>query len=136
MTLSNTAICLVLSTLLVVPAEAKKGQSDKADKSERAEKSDKSNKPNKSAKARKNYGSTKPKALPAGLKKKLERGETLPPGWQTKLAAGQVIGTAILSNADSISPVAEDGSVLVDIQGIKLKIDRESNQLLELLTDQ
>ena len=31
------------------------------------------------------------KELPSGLQKKLERGGTLPPGWQDKLAKGQIV---------------------------------------------
>jgi len=122
MKLTNTLLCLVLSTTFITPAAAKKEKTERADKAQ------------KSVTAKQGYGSTKPKSLPAGLKKKLQRGESLPPGWQMKLTAGQIIDDEMLFHADSVSNLAEDGSVIVDFQGVKLKINKKSRQLLELLT--
>jgi hypothetical protein len=39
----------------------------------------------------KNKQKGKKKALPPGLKKKVERGGELPPGWQKKVAKGEVL---------------------------------------------
>ena len=49
---------------------------------------------------RDNYrGKGKPKKLPPGLRKKLDRGGQLPPGWQMKVDRGEVIDDDIYRNA-------------------------------------
>jgi len=44
----------------------------------------------------------KDKHLPYGLQKKLERGGQLPPGWQTKVARGEVLDDDILRHSERI----------------------------------
>jgi len=44
----------------------------------------------------------KSKKLPYGLQKKLDRGGQLPPGWQTKVARGEVLDADILRHSERI----------------------------------
>ncbi len=44
----------------------------------------------------------KSKKMPYGLQKKLERGGQLPPGWQTKVARGEVLNADILRHSERI----------------------------------
>ena len=50
----------------------------------------------------KNNKKNKDKHLPFGLQKKLERGGQLPPGWQTKVARGEVLDDDILRHSERI----------------------------------
>ncbi|MEW4981577.1 MAG: hypothetical protein AB1Y26_12175 [Cycloclasticus sp.] len=62
----------------------------RADVAKRSNKKDKKKQKNKS------------KNMPYGLQKKLERGGQLPPGWQTKVARGEVLDADILRHSERI----------------------------------
>lgn len=47
-------------------------------------------------------GNNKQKNLPYGLQKKLQRGGELPPGWQTKVARGEVLDDEILRHSERL----------------------------------
>lgn len=50
----------------------------------------------------------KPKNLPPGLRKKLERGGDLPPGWQRKLERGEVVDREVRAQAHSVPDALVD----------------------------
>lgn len=83
-------------------------------------------------------GGKKPKKLPPGLRKKLERGGELPPGWQKKFARGEVVsddvwaqrqylpgrvsgdlrvipGTEVIQVGDRVARVLTDTREILDI---------------------
>lgn len=58
---------------------------------------------NESKKHSSEYNSSKPKELPRGLQKKLQRDNQLPPGWQKKLIVGQKLDPIFLEQAIIVS---------------------------------
>ncbi len=51
----------------------------------------------------------KPKKLPPGLKKKLERGGELPPGWQRKFERGEVVSDEVWAQSRALPSSVLDG---------------------------
>jgi hypothetical protein len=65
--------------------------------------------------AQQGKGKNKQKRIPPGLQKKLERGGQLPPGWQNKVAVGEVLDNDLYSRSE---PLPDDlDSVLGRVAG-------------------
>lgn len=65
------------------------------------------------------------KPLPRGLAKKAERGQQLPPGWQKKIAAGQVIDRDLYTETEKLPSDLEqvlDQSIGVEHRRIGTKV--------------
>ena len=65
------------------------------------------------------------KNLPAGLEKKAERGKSLPPGWQKKIVAGQILERELYNETDELPSDLEqvlDQSVGVEHRRIGTKV--------------
>ncbi|BBB26647.1 conserved hypothetical protein [Amphritea japonica ATCC BAA-1530] len=60
-------------------------------------------------------GKKKEKRIPPGLQKKLERGGELPPGWQNKVAVGEVLDSDLYSRSEPLPDELE--SVLGRVAG-------------------
>lgn len=77
----------------------------------------------------------KQKELPSGLEKKLERGGTLPPGWQNKLAKGQIIDQNILGNGSIVTgkyPRIKNTEVY-EVENKIFRIHRDTKEILDIL---
>lgn len=59
-------------------------------------------------------GKDKPRSLPRGLQKKLDRGGELPPGWQKKVASGQVLDEELYSQSEELP---NDLDIILDRAG-------------------
>ncbi len=81
----------------------------------------------------------KKKSLPHGLAKKLARGGTLPPGWQMKVARGEVMDYEAYNNANPLpekllrrlSSIPE-GTVLLLVGNKIVKVIEASRKIVDL----
>jgi hypothetical protein len=72
----------------------------------------------------------KKEALPPGLQKNAERGKPLPPGWQKKLAVGDVLDEDIYARGKVVVPVGEDGSISIEVEGTRLRLNARTRTIL------
>jgi len=82
----------------------------------------------------------KQKALPPGLKKKIERGGQLPPGWQKKVARGEVLDKDLyLASKGLPQDVLEqlrnnpDGTTIRQIDDTIVRVIESTNVILDVL---
>lgn len=71
-------------------------------------------------------------ALPPGLQKNVERGKPLPPGWQKKLHVGDVLDADIYARGKVVVPVGNDGVVVVDVEGTRLRLEARTRKILHI----
>lgn len=76
----------LIAALLSTGAYAKKSEEEKKQKKNSSQ-----------------YSSSKPKELPRGLQKKLQRDKQLPAGWQKKLIVGQPLDPLLIEEAIIVS---------------------------------
>jgi hypothetical protein len=81
----------------------------------------------------------KSKGVPKGLQKKAARGGDLPPGWQNKVAEGEVLAPEIYRHASPIPaelarklPPAPDGTVLVKVEGKVIRLYEATRTILDV----
>ncbi|MGD2117965.1 MAG: hypothetical protein PVG66_06385 [Chromatiales bacterium] len=84
----------------------------------------------------------KQKALPPGLRKKLERGGSLPPGWQKKLARGEVLDAGLYAQSEPLPrmilerlPPAPDGTSIRHIEDRVVRILNATDVILDVLSE-
>lgn len=77
----------------------------------------------------KGKGKNKQKSIPPGLQKKLERGGQLPPGWQNKVAVGEVLDKDLYSRSEPLPD--ELDSVLGRVVGEEHR--RIGNKVIKVL---
>ena len=75
----------------------------------------------------------KNKPLPQGLQMKLERGGSLPPGWQKKLVKGQVLEEPIYKQSEVVIPIDSEGMLTVRIEGKLIKIIEATREIIEIV---
>lgn len=78
------------------------------------------------------YGKGNEKPLPPGLAMKQARGGELPPGWQKKLAKGDVLDDEIYSAGKVVVPVGKDGSITIEVDGTRLRVNVETRTILDI----
>ena len=71
--------------------------------------------------------------LPPGLEKRQAQGKPLPPGWQKKLAVGDVLEPAIYARGSITVPLAGDGSITIEVEGVSIKLDQPTLKILAIL---
>jgi hypothetical protein len=82
----------------------------------------------------------KQKALPAGLKKKVELGGELPPGWQKKVARGEVLDNDLYLTSKGLPqdvldqlPNSPDGTIIRQIDDTIVRVRETTNVILDVL---
>lgn len=73
------------------------------------------------------------KPLPSGLQKKLDRGGTLPPGWERRLVRGQVMEESIYRESEIVIPVDRDGLLTVRVEGKLIKLIEATREIIEVV---
>jgi hypothetical protein len=74
----------------------------------------------------------KNKPLPQGLQMKLDRGGSLPPGWQKKLAKGEVLEESVYNHGVVVIPIDSDGMLTVRIEGKLIKLIEATREIVEI----
>jgi len=82
----------------------------------------------------------KQKALPPGLKKKIERGGQLPPGWQKKVARGEVLDKDLYLASKGLPqdvldqlPNNPEGTIIRQIDDTIVRVMETTNVILDVL---
>lgn len=81
----------------------------------------------------------KQKALPPGLKKKIERGGQLPPGWQKKVARGEVLDKDLYIASKGVPQDIldqlnnPDGTIIRQIDDTIVRVKETTNVILDVL---
>lgn len=93
-----------------------------------------------SAYAKNDHNSDKPKHLPPGLEKKLERTGELPPGWQKKLRKGEVLDLDLYElgkrnrfKYENAYLKPEVGTEILRIENRIIRIRKDTREILEIL---
>lgn len=73
------------------------------------------------------------KQLPQGLQKKLERGGSLPPGWQHKLVRGEILAEPVYSHSRVVIPVDDEGLLTVRVEGKLIKLIEATREIVEIV---
>ena len=81
--------------------------------------------------AKKEKGENKP--LPQGLQMKLDRGGSLPPGWQKKLVKGEVLGEPIYNHSKVVIPIDSEGMLTVRVEGKLIKLIEATREIVEIV---
>lgn len=74
----------------------------------------------------------KEKSLPQGLQMKLDRGGTLPPGWQKKLVKGDILERPIYNHSEIVIPVDSEGLLTVRVEGKLIKLIEATREIVEI----
>ena len=81
----------------------------------------------------------KPKKLPHGLQKKLDRGEPLPPGWEKKLKKGEIVPVEIYQHCEPLPrevtvqlPPQPPGTILITIGGKVARLLAATREILDV----
>ena len=64
----------------------------------------------------------KEKSLPQGLQMTLDRGGTLPPGWERKLVRGETLEERNYRHSEIVIPVDSDGLLTVRVEGKLIRL--------------
>ena len=75
----------------------------------------------------------KQKTLPQGLQMKLDRGASLPPGWERKVARGEVLEESLFDKGEIVIPVGPDGLLTVRIEGKLIKLVEATREIIEVV---
>lgn len=75
----------------------------------------------------------KDKPLPQGLQMKLDRGGSLPPGWQKKLVKGEVLEEPVYNHSEVVIPIDSRGMITVRIEGKLIKIIEATREIVEIV---
>ncbi len=73
------------------------------------------------------------KPLPQGLQMKLERGGSLPPGWQRKLVRGEVLDESIYRQGEIVIPVDDRGLLTVRIEGKLIRLVEATREIIDIV---
>jgi len=75
----------------------------------------------------------KDKQLPQGLQMKLDRGGSLPPGWQKKLVRGEILGEPIYSHSEIVIPLDSNGLLTVRVEGKLIQLIEATREIVEIV---
>lgn len=75
----------------------------------------------------------KQKPLPRGLQMKLDRGGSLPPGWERKVVRGEVLDESLLEQSEIAVPVDSDGLLTVRIGGKLIKVIEATREIIDVV---
>ncbi len=84
-------------------------------------------------------GGKKPKKLPPGLRKKVERGGELPPGWQKKFARGEVVSDDVWAQRHGLpDAVLRDihhvpGTEVIQVGDRVARVLTETREILDII---
>ena len=63
---------------------------------------------------------------------KLDRDGSLPPGWQKKLAKGEVLEESVYNHGVVVIPIDYDGMLTVRIEGKLIKLIEATREIVEI----
>ena len=63
---------------------------------------------------------------------KLDRGGSLPPGWQKKLAKGEVLEESVFNHGVVVIPIDSDGMLTVRVEGKLIKLIEATREIVEI----
>lgn len=75
----------------------------------------------------------KHKQLPQGLQMKLDRGGSLPPGWQRKLVRGEILAEPIYSHSEIVIPVDSEGLLTVRVEGKLIRLIQATREIIDIV---
>jgi hypothetical protein len=75
----------------------------------------------------------KDKQLPQGLQMKLDRGGSLPPGWQRELVKGEIMGEPIYSHSEVVIPLDSKGLLTVRVEGKLIQLVEATREIIEIV---
>ena len=75
----------------------------------------------------------KPRLLPGGLQKKVEKGQPLPPGWEKKLKVGGRLDNAIYQQGDIVLPLDSKGLLTIRLEGKLVRLVQATREIVEIL---
>jgi hypothetical protein len=75
----------------------------------------------------------KNKPLPKGLQMKLDRGGSLPPGWQKKLVKGEILERPIYNHSEVVIPLDSEGMLTVRVEGKLIRLIEATREIVEIL---
>ena len=73
------------------------------------------------------------KKNPPGLQKNAETGKPLPPGWQKKLAKGEVLDKEIYQQRKIVVPIDSNGLITVSIEDKLIRLFEATREVVEVL---
>ena len=71
--------------------------------------------------------------LPRGLQMKLERGGSLPPGWERKLVRGETLEENVYHQSEIVIPVDSDGLLTVRIEGKLIRLVEATREIIDIV---
>ena len=75
----------------------------------------------------------KNKQLPQGLQMKVDRGGSLPPGWQKKLAKGEVLEESVYNHSVLVIPLDSKGLLTVRVEGKLIQLVEATREIIEIV---
>lgn len=75
----------------------------------------------------------KQKSLPQGLQMKLDRGGSLPPGWERKLRPGTVLEEPLYQHSEIVIPVDTRGLLTVRIEGKLIRLVEATREIIDIV---
>ena len=75
----------------------------------------------------------KDKLLPQGLQMKVDRGGSLPPGWQKKLAKGEVLEELVYNHSVLVIPLDSKGLLTVRVEGKLIQLVEATREIIEIV---
>ena len=75
----------------------------------------------------------KHKQLPQGLQMKLDRGGSLPPGWQRKLVRGEILAEPVYSHSEIVIPVDSEGLLTVRVEGKLIQLIEATREIIDIV---
>jgi len=75
----------------------------------------------------------KDKPLPQGLQMKVDRGGSLPPGWEKKLVKGEVMEEPVYNHSEIVIPLDSEGLLTVRIEGKLIRLVQATREIVEIL---
>jgi hypothetical protein len=73
----------------------------------------------------------KDKTLPQQMK--LDRGGSLPPGWQKKLVRGEILVEPIYSHSEIVIPVDSEGLLTVRVEGKLIRLIQATREIIDIV---
>jgi len=78
-------------------------------------------------------GNNNAKTLPYGLQKKVEKGQSLPPGWEKKLKVGYHLERDIYRQGAIVVPLDSRGLLTIRLEGKLVRLVGATREIVEIL---